>query len=554
MMRRISNGEPVFHQHHCMKEDAGRSMSAEVYHDFTVKCLMDEYADCKVETQLLPKVSDFSADFRIVRKDRGVNVLVVCRDRNGKIPYIDFSWLIREYRQTGDFSRVTVADSWCIAEGIDDPSIPVCGGSFCFKYQSMGVNPDEKNGKLDRKYTAVELAAKYAQTWNSRDASIIAPYLDKDFHYGSDWVFDELPSRQEYLEYFEGKLRAIVRTDSNVQACVGRDSHTGDVAVLLEQGGRRSAMTLEAKDGRLTSAHMTVDDGTFKPFDPEDELYMSHGDHISAVLPAEEFVQDHIGSMIQKAWLWRKTRATACLFDPEERETTVFSLYDGDGTMGFLIICAANEEKGNNEFVSAYPMMAGEKVTVHVDRVMEWDNMIEATVLCSVGDFSFAFFPVDYYVNKSVYQAGGEIAVDLSAIAILAQEGERGFSFEGQKAVDWLSKIGQDPDYDENGNVVPVRFSLEDLVAYLSLDFKAPDEAEFQSKVCHLRNEKLCGVDFCCGDIKIHNGEGHGDICVPLYFRRDFVPGVQDGDPLRGVLWLTGNISGGHEQMKPVQY
>lgn len=49
MMRRIKNGEPVFHTHECSEERKGKVMTAEELHDFAVQILMEEYSDTNAD-------------------------------------------------------------------------------------------------------------------------------------------------------------------------------------------------------------------------------------------------------------------------------------------------------------------------------------------------------------------------------------------------------------------------------------------------------------------------------------------------------------------------
>lgn len=53
---------------------------------------------------------------------------------------------------------------------------------------------------------------KLAETYTKCDASIIEPYLAEDMHYASMWVFHEMTSKQEYMDYLVGKLQTIKRT------------------------------------------------------------------------------------------------------------------------------------------------------------------------------------------------------------------------------------------------------------------------------------------------------------------------------------------------------
>ena len=57
--------------------------------------------------------------------------------------------------------------------------------------------------------TDIEFLMKLAEAYQTYNASIIEPYLANDMHYASTWVFDEMTSKSEYLDYFVGKLQAL---------------------------------------------------------------------------------------------------------------------------------------------------------------------------------------------------------------------------------------------------------------------------------------------------------------------------------------------------------
>ena len=561
MMHKILNGEPVFHKHSCSKEREGQVMTTEELHDFTVEVLMSEYAETGANVIRYDKKNGNEADFCYVNTgkkaqfrgsgaEKAVNILVVCRNKFTKnISDIDISWLVEEYHRTGAIPRVTMAMGWCISDSSEKGQPAICGGEFCFKYYSVSVLPDEKNEELEKVLSPVELAVKYAEAWKRLDASIVAPYLDRDFHYGSKWVFDEMPCRKEYLDYFEGKLAAIKRTGSPLKIAIGRNHQDGKVAVLLVQNDELLALKLETEDGRIISAFMNEYDRKYKEFDPEDELYMGHGDHLDCIMPAQKLMTEHIQGMVNKAKAWRCVDTQVTTDDMYEKKTSVFSLMYGESDIRMLMTVAVSKKTRQNLFMSTYPFGKGVPVEVHIDKVIEWDNQIEATVLCSVGEFHFAFFPVDYYCNKNLYKVGETISVDLAALGMNVQEAQRGFQFEGQQAIDWLAKIGKKPDYDENGNVNPVKFNMENLVAFLNVNSKCPDEAEFQSPADEIETTSFLDVDFFKTNVIIcrrNTDEGELTVTIPLYFRQDFFPEVKKADPIRGWLWITGSVTGEH--------
>lgn len=57
---------------------------------------------------------------------------------------------------------------------------------------------------------------KLAEAYTKYDASIIESYLADDMHYASMWVFQEIMSKQEYMDYLAGKLQTMKRTNKTL--------------------------------------------------------------------------------------------------------------------------------------------------------------------------------------------------------------------------------------------------------------------------------------------------------------------------------------------------
>ncbi len=53
------------------------------------------------------------------------------------------------------------------------------------------------------------LLNKLAEAYQSYDASIVEDYLADDMHYASMWVFHEMTSKQEYMDYLTVKLQTL---------------------------------------------------------------------------------------------------------------------------------------------------------------------------------------------------------------------------------------------------------------------------------------------------------------------------------------------------------
>jgi len=75
----------------------------------------------------------------------------------------------------------------------------------------------------------------YARAINTLSAEHLEPLLALDFHYASQDVFDELETKERFLEYFRGKLETISKSDMPVWAEMGQTSY-GEPCVVLAQG------------------------------------------------------------------------------------------------------------------------------------------------------------------------------------------------------------------------------------------------------------------------------------------------------------------------------
>ena len=542
-MQRISNGEPLIHKHSCSAQNKGHLMTDTELLNFSIDILISEYRDTGMTVVKRDKHSPNEADFYFENGGLTVNVMVILKKKiDNDISNVDTDWLVTEYKKSGAIPRITLVNSWCFSSDSGQPA--VCGADFCFKYYSLSVLPNEEDNVLEQELSPIELAQKYVESWKQMDATIVEPYLSKDFHYGSDWVFDEMPSRYEYIIYFKGKLETIRQSGSHLVASLGHDPQTDEVAVMLEQDNKHSSsLILKTSDGRIMSACMKEYDERFKIIDYQDELYQNHGDHIQAIMPTPEFMTEHLSKIISESKLLKNVETEVTMEEMRACSTHVFSLLYGDGLIQMLTIIAYSPICNVNHFITVYPVMKGQPYIVQISKVLEWDNQVEATILCSIGDFDFAFFAVDYYANKNIYVAGKQISVNLSALGCQVEEAQREFSFEGQQAVDWLAKIGEHAQIDESGNIEPIHFSLEKLVAFFNHDSKCPDEGEFQSPTYNVSCTSLLGKEFFKTTICIHRDENDNEIQLPLYFIKDSFPKFKVGDPIRGWLWIIGSIT-----------
>jgi hypothetical protein len=70
----------------------------------------------------------------------------------------------------------------------------------------------------DNYATKTEACRAFARMMNNLDYSNFEPWIADDFHYASQWVFDEIDSKAGYEAYIVPKLQTIQRSGSRVFA------------------------------------------------------------------------------------------------------------------------------------------------------------------------------------------------------------------------------------------------------------------------------------------------------------------------------------------------
>lgn len=87
----------------------------------------------------------------------------------------------------------------------------------------------------------VEALRAYARMMHHLSADYLAPLLADDFHYASQWVFEEIQSKQQYLDYIGPKLEAIRASGNRVWAELGElQTYPGGPCLVMAQGDKNN--------------------------------------------------------------------------------------------------------------------------------------------------------------------------------------------------------------------------------------------------------------------------------------------------------------------------
>jgi hypothetical protein len=267
-----------------------------------------------------------------------------------------------------------------------------------------------------------------------------------------------------------------------------------------------------------------------------------HGNHWECITNLDDLLKKQLPNLLQNGLLEDREEVNAIFFDDGIQSTeTLFSIAAEDDFSALALI-VSSRDKTSNQFISGYPYARdGEKVALKITEIKEWDNKYEAVIVTETADeHTVSFFDTKYYKNKDKYKIGKIYTFAIAALGYNVEIlKEKSFSFEGQKAVDWLAKIGKQPTLDAMGNVEPVVFDLSNLVTYLPRT-EYPDDAEFQSPINRIETVRAFDDEFYKLNITIFRDP---DICIDLYAKTSFFERKpQINNPVRGILWLQGYL------------
>ena len=268
------------------------------------------------------------------------------------------------------------------------------------------------------------------------------------------------------------------------------------------------------------------------------ECYQGHGGHIQTIMEPEEFLENHLPEV--GTWTFFDTAHVNISHDEYDDDEGDLLVVKTGGDMGMVALLLNNEKVGRLDFVCTYPFHKGIPHKLKIKKVAEWDNQVEAVVYAETEEMNIAFYATDYYTNKAKYVPGAELDIELAASGYKVVEGEEKTVLDAETSAKMRNDMGIEPEYDDEGNVLPMELYHNELVAYLSHNEEYPDDAEFASPIKSVEQVSLFGIDFIKAVISIcHEPE---ETYVHLYFKKEYLPNAKKGTLVRGFLWMQGKI------------
>lgn len=275
------------------------------------------------------------------------------------------------------------------------------------------------------------------------------------------------------------------------------------------------------------------------------ELHEGHGDHWATIYQTAEDVVLQLPNIIQDAKLLGITDDIEVIgyTDTPEYYKIAYLTYPLNEQLNYCILILLDHKNNKNAFFSAYPITnSGMHIQLELVEIQEWSNQVEA-VLTAVDQegYEYRFFDNLYALNKHQYKIGESYYFVLGATASQVEILEKpSFQFEGEQAIDFLTKLGEeieDPD-----NVGEVTFDLSQLKAFFQTEDSIPQLAEFQSPIEDIHLLKVDNHVLYQFDIQTY--ENDLPQYLPLFVKKELLnkePEIKQ--PLRGILYLFGYLS-----------
>lgn len=112
---------------------------------------------------------------------------------------------------------------------------------------------------MNRETVFLEKLAKAYQTY---DASVIEVDLADDVHYASFWVFQELTSKVEYLDYLKGKLQTMKNTGTTQEFKIVDGKRCSKALLITKINGRddcKAGFVVDFNDeGKVGMINLTI--------------------------------------------------------------------------------------------------------------------------------------------------------------------------------------------------------------------------------------------------------------------------------------------------------
>ena len=259
MMRYFVNGEPYVYSHKCSEHEKGMMMSPEEKREFLIDNLMDIYGKCHMQVErfshpvVLGEIDSSHLPDIVINNFRGWNkkayYYVI---PEGTSLRVDLRQLPIEIQNS--YVKVISGSVFCLNRNKEEYYEK--GADFVTKFSSKTILPKQENKPLEEILTDEELTTIVAKAWLDYDTTELEKYLDKDFHFLNEYLFDEISSREEYITFLGNMLLAFKRNESILGVKIKYDAKKDKWTVLIKHRDTRNrvvvaGISVHSHNGRI---------------------------------------------------------------------------------------------------------------------------------------------------------------------------------------------------------------------------------------------------------------------------------------------------------------
>jgi hypothetical protein len=196
-------------KHNIEGEFIREEISTEELHQFAYEVLADLYSQngCIISlAELSP--NPFNKVF-VVQEADFCYVVRTKLPNQENIKLEDFSF-VREFAKKYNFSPRLITGIFYDYYGLGNKAYK--GSDYALRYEVdtlFEINETIREAKKSER----DLINALFLTWKDLDTSFIEKHLHPKFKYSSDWVFDILPSKLEFIHYLKGKFETLKNND-----------------------------------------------------------------------------------------------------------------------------------------------------------------------------------------------------------------------------------------------------------------------------------------------------------------------------------------------------
>lgn len=273
-------------------------------------------------------------------------------------------------------------------------------------------------------------------------------------------------------------------------------------------------------------------------------LKNGHGNHWECITDLENLVTKHLSTLVKEGNVEDMANVRGTFFENGfETLEKVYAISYPKSELASLALLVHDKENQVNSIFCLYPFCRGGiEHCLRVEEIEEWTSGVEAIITGTTeGGHTVSFFDTKYYKNKETYCKGDLFTFSLSGLAYTAEKNENtSFKLEGERAIDWLAKVGESPTYDNDGNIESVVFDTRDLVTLLPAANNISSDYVFQSPATPIEEIEIFGKEMFKIRIQIFRDP---DAFIYLFAQKKFFKNIpKNEDSIRGFLWLQGYL------------